>query len=348
MPYQSVARRRDARWLVVLAFLLITGMLATTSALAAPSFTFQQDTDGANDEPGQKDLTAQASAVDQTSPFHFFTAWKWDDLSWSGNNTGDGCSLFDNDNPVNFFVDYAVCATVAGGQGAAVVTLSTVTFYSCNDKWQDRCGNPVLLLTASASTTPAASTYCTVTDSAPGQFDTADTQIVCDITALEAAAGLTAGTLGGGSLLNTCSYPSREPNSDPSDCVVTPTAVNTSVATQASGTWSVTLNDTATMTPDTATGSVVFKLWGVNNAGTCQTLIWQSNSVTLTNGVASSVNAGTASGSRTITNLTVDTDGIYYWTVDYTPGTGDLFNASSSLCGATNETVTITNPLAFS
>ncbi len=66
MRYRSLASRGQTRLLVVLAFLLITGMLATTSALAAPSFTFTVDTEGANDEPGQKDLTAEASAIDQT------------------------------------------------------------------------------------------------------------------------------------------------------------------------------------------------------------------------------------------------------------------------------------------
>ena len=44
MRYRSLASRGQTRLLVVLAFLLITGMLATTSALAAPSFTFTVDT----------------------------------------------------------------------------------------------------------------------------------------------------------------------------------------------------------------------------------------------------------------------------------------------------------------
>jgi hypothetical protein len=330
----------------LLAILLITGMLASTSALAitfAPT-DFTEDDEGANDEPGQKDLTAQASKVDPNSPFHFYTAWKWDDIAWSGNNTGDGCSLFDTDATGTVgdgLVDYAVCATVTGGgnvQGQDTqVTLVSVTLYSCSDKRADRCTNPVLLVTK----TTDASTYCTVTDSASGQFDSTDTLIVCDITALAATATPAVTDLTGGTLLNTCSYPSKEPNSDPSDCVLTPTAVNTSVATLASATWSVTVNDTATMTPIGATGSVVFKLWGVNTAGVCSTLVYQSNPVTLVNGVASTAAAGTASGSKVITNATVDVDGIYYWTAEYTPGVGDLFNASASACGATGETVTI-------
>lgn len=337
MEYHSTARRRRARWLIVLALMLVTGMLATTSALAVPSFTFDDDDQGANDEPGQKDLTAQASAVDSVSPNHFFTAWKWDDTAWSGNNTGDGCSLFDTND--DGFVENAACATVEGGKGPAPVTFDTVTLYSCNNKWADRCGNPVVELGPIGG-------YCTVTDEATGTFDTADTQIVCDITALAADGGVTG--LVGGTLLNTCSYPSREPNSDPSDCVKTITNEDTSIATRPSGTvtWSVALNDGATMNPLTATGSVQFKLWGVNTAGVCSDLIWTSASRTLASGVASAhdgdvstiSDAGTPADAYIITQATSDADKVFYWTVEYAP-TG-AFNGSVSACGV--ETTTIT------
>lgn len=325
MRYRSLVRRREARWIVVLAFLLITGMLATTSALAAPSFTFTVDDEGANDEPGQKDLTAQSSAVDQTAPGHFFTAWKWDDIAWNGGNSGDGCSLFDTDSPKNGLVDYAACGTV---QGKNPVTFVSITLYSCSDKRADRCTNPVLRFTSTAGT------YCTVTDKAPGSFDTQDTLIVCDITALAAAATPPISDLTGGTLLNTCSYPSREPNSDPSDCVLTPTAVNTATTTLSSGTltWSATLNDTATLNPSTATGSVVFKLW---SDSACTVLVWTSPGVAVTaNGTATTAGGGTPNNGNT-----VSTAGTYYWTTAYTP-TG-LFNASTSACG---EATVVTAP----
>lgn len=332
MALQRSAPHKKHRWLALLAIVMLGTGLTATSVLAAPSFTFTPDDQGANDEPGQKDLTAQASAVDATAPNHFFTAWKWDDIAWSGNNTGDGCSLFDTND--NGFVDYAVCGTV---QGKAPVTLKSVSFYSCTDKRVDRCSNPVLL----ASYTATAGTYCTVTDQATGTFDAKDTLIVCDITLLAASVSPPITDLTGGTLLNTCSYPSQEPNSDPSDCVLTPTAANTSVTTSASATWSVTLKDTATLSPSTATGSVVFKLYG---DATCTTLVWTSGSIALdSNGQATSSGTGTPSGANVITNLTVDSDGVYYWVVDYTP-TG-LFNASSSSCGDTNETITINTPV---
>ncbi|HKZ20851.1 MAG TPA: hypothetical protein VJQ57_12135 [Acidimicrobiia bacterium] len=331
---------RGARWLALLVLLLVTGMLAS-SAVAAPVFNFDDDDQGANDEPGQKDLTAQASAVDSASPNHFFTAWKWDDTSWSGNNTGDGCSLFDiNDDG---FVEYAACATVEGGKGPALVTFDTVTLYSCNNKWADRCGNPVIELGPSES-----SGYCTVTDSATGTFDSEDTQIACDITALAADADPPITNLVGGTLLNTCSYPSREPNSDPSDCVKTITNEDTSIATRPSGTttWSATLNDAVTMSPLTATGSVQFQLWGVNTSGVCSNLIWTSASRTLASGLATAhdgdvstaADAGSPADAYIITQATTDTDKVFYWTVEYSP-TG-AFNGSVSACGV--ETTTIT------
>lgn len=335
MSFRPSSRHRGARWLALLVILLITGMLAS-SAIAAPVFVFDDDDQGANDEPGQKDLTAQASAVDSVAPNHFFTAWKWDDTAWSGNNTGDGCSLFDTNQ--DGFVEYAVCATVEGGKGPVPVTFDSVTVYSCNNKWVDRCGNPVVEVD-----TLTASGYCTVTDEATGTFNPLtdkDTQIVCDITKLAAEADQAITDLVGGTLLNTCSYPSREPNSDPSDCVKTITNEETSIATQPSGTvtWSVTLNDAATMSPIGATGSVVFKLWGVNTNGTCSESIWESDPVLLVNGIASSSSAGTASGSNVITNATTDADLVFWWTVEYAPS--GAFNGSESACGVEKTTIT--------
>ena len=103
MSFQPSAPRKRRRWAALLVIVLLaTGAFAST-ALAAPTFTFTVDDQGANDEPGQKDLTAQSSAVDGGN---FYTAWKWDDIAWNGNNTGDGCSLFDTDS--DGLVNYAV------------------------------------------------------------------------------------------------------------------------------------------------------------------------------------------------------------------------------------------------
>jgi hypothetical protein len=328
------APRKRVRWfgmLAVLSVLALTAALFATSAQAAPSFTFVGDVQGADDEPGQKDLTAQSSAFDSVSPFHFFTAWKWDVLKLNGGNTGDACSLFDT-GTADGLANFAVCVTIAGDPASE----SSTRVYSCNNTRAERCAGATLVGTEGIN---SSANWCTVTNPASGQFDASDTQATCDITQVDADLAAI-GPLGSTQLLNSCSYPSQEPGSDPSDCVVTITNVNTSLTTLSSGTttWSATLNDTAQLSPTTATGSVVFKLWGVNTAGVCSTLVWQSAAVTVgAGGTATTVGAGTTSGSNIITNTTTDADKVFYWTVDYTP-TG-AFNASSSACG---EATTIT------
>ena len=329
MAFSPAAPHKRSRWLAVLAIVMLATGLTATSVLAhtptAADFSFTVDDQGANDYPGQKDLTAQSSLNHDT---YFWTAWKWDDTAWNGNNTGDGCSLFDTDAVKNGFVDYAVCGTI---KGKNPVTFVSAALYSCSDKRVDRCSNPVLRFSTTASG------YCTISDKVVGSFDATDTLAVCNISLLAAAATPAITDLTAGTLLNTCSYPSQEPNSDPSDCVLTPTNADTSVSTLSSGTitWSATLNDTATLNPTTATGSVVFKLWSDSS---CTTLVWTSPSIAVDTATGTATTAG--GGTPTDGNK-VSTAGTYYWTSAYTP-TG-LFNASSSACG---EATTVTAPTA--
>lgn len=68
-------------------------------------------------------------------------------------------------------------------------------------------------------------------------------------------------------LLNTCSYPSGEPNSDPSDCVVIPGKAHPSVATSLK----LIPEDSATLSNNVGTrGSVTFELYqDLGNEGDC-------------------------------------------------------------------------------
>jgi len=296
------------------ACMLLTGVTAS-AVLAAPSFTFTVDDQGANDEPGQKDLTAQSSASDAGV---FYTAWKWDETAWSGNNTGDGCSLFDTDD--DDLTNYALCATISKKNP---VVLNSFVLYQCSDGRADRCTNPTALVTKVGAT---AANYCTVTDKAAGAFDAQDTLIVCNISAIAAEAGIT--VFGTGTLLNTCSYPSREPNSDPSDCVLTiqpPTVTDTNTTPGGSATFSATLTDSATVSPS-AVGSVVFNLY---SDALCTTLVYTSGSVALVAGAAN-------------TSTTTSVAGTYYWTVDFTPTDPTAFDPSSSTCG--EEVITVVAP----
>jgi hypothetical protein len=328
MTFSTHAPHKKRRWLAVFAILAIAlASFATTASAhlsdAIPASSYISDTLGADDEPGQKDLTALASAYHEGS---FYAAWKWDDTSWSGKNSGDGCALFDSDG--DQFTDYAVCATIGG----KTVTLSTLTVYSCNDAWEQRCGNPVLLGTFSTT----AGTYCLLTASAAGTFDTADTQIVCDITAISTALDPDVAALAGANLINTCSYPSREPNSDPSDCVFETVALTSVVLDTASGgsiAWQATLTDQVNSTP-AGSGTVVFGLY--TDSACTVSAGFTSASLALTAGSAST-------STSVITSLNDPGSGTYYWKVTYTPSAG--FGTADALCG---EPVTVTASVAGS
>jgi hypothetical protein len=323
MTFRPSAPNKKPRWLALLAIVVVGGAL-----MAAPVFAdlglhaipdpggFTADEAGANDEPGQKDLTAQGSSFHEGD---FYTGWKWDDTSWSGKNSGDGCNLFDEDDNGN--ADYVVCATIGTVQGA--LTLQSVTVYSCSDNRADRCTNPTSLTTST--------TNCVISNTASNGIDPTntankDTVIVCNITDIATATGVTA--LASSTIINTCSYPSREPNSDPSDCIFEAPSQNVALTTDSTAStiasWSATVKDTATLTP-AGTGSVTF---GLYSDSTCTTLVAGSESTDSTAPFAATdvTVSGTTEGTFT-----------YYWKVHYTADPG--FIAPADVCG---EDVTIT------
>ncbi len=323
MTFQQSASHKRSRWLALLAIVTLASSLLVSSVAAAPVFSFTPDDQGANDEPGQKDLTAQSSVFDGPT---FYTAWKWDDTSWSGKNTGDACSLFDTDSPGNGLVDYAVCVTVATKDA----TEQSTRVYSCKDTRSDRCTGAILLGTESSPD------WCSVAP-AGGQFDGTDTQATCNISQISTSLSISG--LGNATLLNSCSYPSQEPNSDPSDCVLTIANVDVTASTASGGsiTWTATLTDTATLNPSNATGSVVFELY---SDSTCSTLIWTSDA-DASAPFASGSGGGNPVGGNVITNLNVNSTGVYYWIANYTPS--GAFNGDSSACGeATTIVATVT------
>ena len=169
------------------------------------ALVFTNDENGANDEPGQKDLTRLG--IDYAGlPTSVRVIFNLDDTAWSGNNSGDGCSLFDTDDDLN--VNFALCATVKGSPAALV----NVSLYACTaDAKVDRCTGPSLL-------TQSAGTTCTAAIQASDPFPTGDfhpNDAVVDCTIALADVGASSADL-----VNVCSYPSQEPNSDPSDCVL--------------------------------------------------------------------------------------------------------------------------------
>lgn len=165
----------------------------------------QNDVEGANDESGQKDLTLMCRTTDNSSPL--LTKWNWDDISWTGNNTGDACNLFDTDGDGD--VNYAVCVTI-GGSPAEIQSTSR---YSCGDNKADRCTNPITSLAVSPDTSCEISITNTDPFSAGSNFPS-DTQAICSIDLDDVGGSASA------KLIDVCSYPSQQPNSDPSDCII--------------------------------------------------------------------------------------------------------------------------------
>lgn len=181
-------------------------ILATTSFTDAPQSGCTTDSAGANDEPGQKDLTKMCADYNDL-PTSVDVLWNWDENSWSGQNTGDGCSLFDTDG--DGLINYSLCVTVGGNPAA----IQSTTLYSCGDGKPDRCTNPIVVLPQSQDTSCSASVQ--PTDPFPaGDGYPNDTQASCNI-ALNDVGGVSVAAL-----VDVCSYPSQQPNSDPSDCIL--------------------------------------------------------------------------------------------------------------------------------
>jgi hypothetical protein len=120
-----------------------SGLTATTTLTDPPVTVF--DDAGPDDQPGQKDLNYlqvdYGPTFDPTWPFpltDIAVVWGWDDIAWSGNNTGDACTLFDTNR--NGFANYSLCITV----DQAGAYLATRLYVCTADSRADRCGGPEL------------------------------------------------------------------------------------------------------------------------------------------------------------------------------------------------------------
>jgi hypothetical protein len=174
------------------------------------------DVDGANDTPGQTDITQMCLYQGLPS---LNISWSWDNEFGTGSNTLDGCALFDNNN--NGLVDYALCVRVMPdpNQNNRLFYYQTV-LYACADKKPDRCSAPLTELIPSSGTSCSADQQPTdpfdaSAPNGPGDDYPDDTTALCTIQ--ENDVGGT-GTV----LVNACSFPSGESNSNPFDCLATP------------------------------------------------------------------------------------------------------------------------------
>ena len=247
--------------LLVMALAMLPGQAgAALPTSPAPTFIFVNDENGADDQPGQKDLSSQSVAT--PSPGVLWVSWKWDETGLSGGNTGDGCALFDNDGDSK--VNFAICVTIQGKPALQAPVSPRV--YTCGDGKVDRCTSTYTQISPINS---ACVTNTLASD--PFHNGATDTQAICNI-ALSDVGGAGNGST---NLVNTCSYPSQTPTSDPSDCVLVPRDAFLRVAKVASGGSAVTF-DFKHWTGSTAPGAATI----TTNGGTTSTAVAIRSDVT--------------------------------------------------------------------
>ncbi len=227
-----------------LAVTLVLGLLAA-APVRAGCIT---DGQGLDDVPGQKDLSklCEPGPTCSSSSTTLSLLWQFDDTSWSGGNTGDACALIDTNR--DGLADRAVCVTVFGNAQMAGKCSNNQTLGCTKDQNCPSGGKCVF----PANNTGAARCY-TCANTAPtnciGAVPVActsicsvgiatgadpfygypthtankcngsnclanDTAVNCCLTSTDIGAG--------GELIDVCSYPSQSPNSNPSDCVISP------------------------------------------------------------------------------------------------------------------------------
>lgn len=177
--------------------------VATTSFTDSPPSGCSNDSAGANDVSGQKDLSKMCA--DYTLlPTSVGVTWDWDDTGWNGANTGDACALFDTNG--NGKANYAVCVQVHNTPAA----FQTQIVYSCDDSSTTNCLSPTVI---SPVTTSCTASVQSATDPFPtGNDYNKDTVASCTVKLSD---------VGGGSavLTDVCSYPSASTPSNASDCI---------------------------------------------------------------------------------------------------------------------------------
>jgi len=214
---------------------LLTATGLTSAKVARAVFTVGlqtvADDAGSDDLGGQKDLSFLTIDYGVPGSTRIVTTWGWDDTAWTGGNTGDACTLFDVNSDGD--ADYSLCVTVAGSPAAYQAT----RMYRCGPAptflgaRSDRCSQPTLVTTPLQSsgslTTPSHNSDPFGAAAAHGQGNSCGSKTgafpcVTDDTVAALVVQLSDINNQSAKLINICSYPSQEPNSNPSDCVVTP------------------------------------------------------------------------------------------------------------------------------
>ena len=196
-----------SRWNGVRTFALALALIVTT-AMPAAAMRCLVDVDGANDDPGQKDVTQFCVGLGANDPFEIHATASLDLATISGGTTSDLCMLFDSDGDAR--INAALCTTLSGSP--AVV--SDVRVLSCNDSKSDNCSGAVELSAVNTNCTASQESSDPFVDGAEHPLDTV---VSCAIDLDEfGAAGAAA------RLINMGAYSSSALESEMSDAVLPP------------------------------------------------------------------------------------------------------------------------------
>ena len=224
----------------------LTVILGVGVALAAipAGYTVTVDEHGANDVPGQVDMTQMGIMASESPDLRIF--WSWDSISaWTGTGqTGDACALFDTigaSGDADAFINYVVCARVNNPtsapttvQIAPAAANKPVYIFDCSNKKFDRCTNPSprayaigqvvagpfgnLTQSGAGNLINNSDPFDASAPNGPGESYNLDSSIDIRIASALAPAGV--------KMVNVCSYPSagNGGNNNPFDCIRTPGA----------------------------------------------------------------------------------------------------------------------------
>ena len=218
----SRLRRVSLHGFVLIA--MVAALVGPLAGVANAAPVTVVDDGGADDEPGQKDLNALTIDYGTPGATSINVKWNWDNTSSQGANTRDGGVLMDTD--ADGFANFSLYVTLASNG-----TWTTQLFVCTADNRADRCAGATLDPTFSSTVT-----VTTVANSDPFGVPgpTFDSSHVTGNTCATNPACYTADAVAnatvvladflatGAKLINVCSYPSGQPNSDPGDCVFTP------------------------------------------------------------------------------------------------------------------------------
>ena len=263
MTLRPSAPRKGPRWLallgVVMGLSVVLGVGLASAAIPS-GYTVTVDEHGANDVPGQVDMTQMGLMASESPDLRIF--WSWDSISaWTGSGqTGDACALFDtigSSGDADAFINFVVCARVNNPtaapstvQIAPAAANKPVYIFGCSNKKFDRCTNPTprpyavgdvvagpfgnLSASGAGDLINNSDPFNTSAPNGPGESYPNDSSIDIRILSTLVPAGV--------KMVNVCSYPSagNGGNNNPFDCIRTPGAgtliVNKTVTNDNGGT----------------------------------------------------------------------------------------------------------------